>query len=185
MKRIILILFMFLAKNSFAQSVEELAKQANELENGKKYNEAIVLYGKILKLDTAHYESYVNRGLLFEKQDKIQEAYDDYTKAISIHSDSALAYHYRAILLYRMTYSDEAISDNTKALELANNDSLRLICFSNRGSARQQKRDFQGAFEDYTRAYLLDTNSIATLNNMATTLDELGGAKKPSIILKK
>lgn len=103
----------------------------------------------------------------------MQKSYDDYSKAISIYPDSALAYHYPAISFYKMLYSDEAIKDNTRSLELAIDDSLMMVCFSNRGNAKQQKRDFQGAFEDYTKAYLLDTNSIATLNNMATTLDEL------------
>jgi len=123
--------------------------------------------------------------IIFDRLDKIQNAYDDYTKAIELQPDSAVAYHYRAILFYRMTYSEEAISDNTRALELATDDSLRMVCFSNRGNARQQKRDFQGAFEDYTRAYLIDTSSIATLNNMATSLDELGRRDEAIRYLKK
>jgi len=103
MRAIIISLFIFSATSGISQSVQELVKQANELEKEKKYNEAIELYNKILKLDTAHYYSYVSRGLLFDKLDKIENAFDDYTKAIAVHSDSALAYHCRAILLYRMT----------------------------------------------------------------------------------
>ena len=174
MKYFTLCTLLFFTTNCLAQTVEELLKKAYQLEKDKKNEEALVIYNKILKQDTTHYQGYVSRGFLYNNMDEMQKSYDDYSKAISIHPDSALAYHYRAILMFRMLYSDEAIYDNTKALELARDDSLIMICFTNRGNAKQQKRDFQGAFEDYTRAHFLDTANIATLNNMATSLDELG-----------
>jgi len=174
MKFLVLILLICFTTNGFTQTVQNLITKANELSEDKKFDEALVLYNKAVKLDTTHYQAYVRRGFLFNNMDEMQKSYDDYSKAISIQPDSALAYHYRAILLFRMAYSDEAIYDNTKALEFADNDSLRLMCFVNRGNAKQQKRDFQGAFEDFSRAYLLDTSNIGTLNNMATSMDELG-----------
>src|SRR5262245_16113407 len=106
MRTTLLLFLMLFAASGFAQTVEELTKTAYDLENEKKYEEAIEIYSKILRKDTSHYHSYVNRAMLFDRLDKIQNAYDDYTKAIELHPDSAVAYHYRAILYYRMTYSE-------------------------------------------------------------------------------
>ena len=112
MRTILLFFSILFAAAGLGQSVEELTKSAYALENEKKYDEAIEVYNKILKKDTSNYHSYVNRALLFDRLDKIQNAYDDYTKAIELQPDSAVAYHYRAILFYRMTYSEEAISNS-------------------------------------------------------------------------
>jgi tetratricopeptide (TPR) repeat protein len=185
MRYIILITVLFFRSISFAQSVQDILSKAGQLRDNKKYDEALILFNNVMEKDTTNYQAYVQRGLLFDDMNEMEKAYDDYSKAIVIHSDSSLAYHYRAVLLFKMIYTEEAIYDNTKAIEFADNDSLRMICFSNRGNAKQQKRDFQGAFEDYSRAYLLDTNSVVTLNNMASSLDELGRRDEAISYFKK
>lgn len=185
MKYLVLISLICFTSSGFTQTVQSLLDKAYKLSEDKKYKEALALYDRALELDSTHYQAYINRGLLFNNIDEIQKSYDDYSKAIVIHPDSALAYHYRAILFFKMAYSDESIYDNTRALDLADNDSMRLVCFSNRGNAKQQKRDFQGAFEDYSKAYLFDTTNIGILNNMATSMDELGRADEAMGYFKK
>jgi tetratricopeptide (TPR) repeat protein len=185
MRKIFLLSLLFVTGNLLAQSVKGLLDKAYDLRSAGKHDEAIALYDQVLRKDTINYEAYVYRGLSYYEAGKTQKAYDDYSKAISMYPDSSLAYHHRAILLYAALYTDESIYDNTKAIELAKNDTLRMIAFGNRGNAKQQKRDFQGAFEDYSRAYILDTNDISTLNNMATVLDELGRVDDAVKYLKK
>jgi tetratricopeptide (TPR) repeat protein len=85
MRTILLLLSIFFAFGGFAQSAEELTKTAHDLENEKKYEEAIGIYSRILRKDSSHYHSYVNRALLFDRMDKIQNAYDDFTKAIELY----------------------------------------------------------------------------------------------------
>jgi tetratricopeptide (TPR) repeat protein len=116
---------------------------------------------------------------------KWEESFSFYTRGITQFPDSAYAYHHRAILLATLRYNDEAIADNTKALELVEKDSLRLMLFINRGTNYSQKRAFQKAYEDYYRAYLIDTSNTAVLNNMATVLDELGRREEAIVQLKK
>jgi tetratricopeptide (TPR) repeat protein len=185
MRYILFVIFLFIASNLFAQSARELLDKADKLKEKKKFDEALTIYNRILKDDSTHYHAYLQRGLLFNDMDEMQKSYDDYSKAAAMYPDSALAYHYRAILLFRMLYTEEAIYDNTKAIELAKDDSLRMICFSNRGNAKQQKRDFQGAYEDYSKAYLLNSNDIGVINNMATSLDELGRRDEAIEFFKK
>lgn len=160
-------------------------KQARNLVSEKKFAQAAEIFSQLIKTDSLCYTCYVERGSAYNEIDSLDNAFIDYTKAIELYPDSAEAYHRRGILFYRLRYSEESISDNTKALDLATDDSLRMISFVNRGNAKQQKRDFQGAYEDYYRGYLMDTSSTATLNNMATVLDELGRRDEAISYLKK
>lgn len=185
--RFIAVILLFLAGlTTHAQTNDELIQKAGQLTSEKKFQEALVILNKVLAKDTLNYKAFISRGLVYNEIDEMQKSYDDLTKAIDIAPDSARGYHYRAILFFRLMYSDEAISDNTKAIELAGkDDSLRISCYINRGNAKQQKRDFQGGFEDYSRAYMLDTSNIATINNLATSLDELGRRDEAIMYFKK
>lgn len=160
--------------SSYSQSIKELLKKAGDLHEQQKYKEALTVYNQAWKKDTLNYNVYLDRGALYMDMKDPENAFYDFTKAINLRPDSALPYHRRAIALYAMMYTDESIMDNTKAIELTQDDTLRMSCFMNRGSAKQQKRDFQGAYEDYFRAAQYDPKNIGVLNNIATTLDELG-----------
>lgn len=157
-----------------SQSVDSLLNLARKKVSDKKYNEAIVVYNRIWAKDSLNYDLYLERGTVYYELQDGEKAFNDYTKAISLNPKAAEPYHRRAILMMAMRYHEEAIIDNTMALDLATNDTLRMYSYSNRGNCKQQKRDFQGAYEDYSRAYLYDTSSIAIMNNLATVLDELG-----------
>ena len=186
MKKIVLTATaLFLCLLSFSQNVNDLIKKGIKLIDEKKYDSALAIFNKVWSIDSSVYEIYTNRGTIFYNQKKWNESFDEYTKAIEKWPDSADAYHYRAILLFTLTYTDDAIADNTKALQLSTNDSLTLSCFTNRGNCYQQKREFQQAYEDYSRAYLLDSTNIGVINNIATVLDELGRSDEAIINLKK
>ncbi|HEX2630741.1 MAG TPA: tetratricopeptide repeat protein, partial [Chitinophagaceae bacterium] len=88
--------------------------------------------------------------------------------------DSADAFHWRGLVLYSMMLTDESIADYTRSLDLAKNDNQRIASFMNRGVSRLQKRDFQGGYEDFTRALFYKPDDIGIINNIATVLDELG-----------
>ena len=140
---------------------------------------------KAWKMDSSNYMLQVSRGSTYECLERWEEAYNAYTYAINKYPDSAYGYQARAIFFYTIQYTDNAIADNTKALEVSTEDSVRLVCFSNRGNCYQQKRDFNHAYEDYSRAYLIDTNNIAVINNLATVLDELGRVDEALDFLRK
>lgn len=157
-----------------SQSINELLKKADKLVKEKKHKEALTIYQQAWKKDSTNYDLYMDRGSLYLEMKDPENAFYDFTKAVDLKPDSAQPYHHRAISLYAMMYTEEAIMDNTKAIELSKNDTLRMMSFMNRGTAKQQKRDFQGAYEDYFRASQYNPNDIGVLNNIATTLDELG-----------
>ncbi len=186
MKKYLIIAFsIVLSLSSRSQTAAQLVQQSFEHIDNKKYDSALILLNKAWGMDSTLYDLYIAKGAAYGGLKNWDNSYEEFTKAITKFPDSAYAYHMRAMLFSKLTYNDAAIADNTKALELADEDTFRLILFSNRGIAYMQKREFQKAYEDYSRAYLIDTSNTATLNNIATVLDELGRIDEAIASLKK
>ncbi len=184
-KNILLFFLLVLASFCKSQTIDNLLKEASALIDKKDYKAAMVVYDKAWKKDSLNYNVYLNRGILYTILEEREKAFYDFSKAITIQPDSSEGYMQRSIVLSSMLYTDEAIYDISKALDLATNDMERLVCLGNRGNMRQQKRDFQGAYEDYYKAFLLDTTNLYTINNMATSMDELGRRDEAIAYLKK
>lgn len=185
MKKPILLLLLFLSLVATAQPVKDLINQGQQLLGEKKFTEALVIYNKAFKKDSTTYDVFTGRGTAYFELKEFQLSYDDFSRAIALEPDSAIAYHYRANLMYILNYTDEAIADNTKAIERTSDEKFLLGCFINRGSAKEQKRDFKGAYEDFYRAYSYDTTDISVLNNLGTVLDNLGRQEEAIMYLKK
>jgi len=185
MKTILLLFSIIFSGFAGAQPVKDLIVKAQQLLVEKKFTEAIQIYNRAKQIDSTQYDLYTGRGTAYFEMKDYENAFNDFSKAISVKPDSALAYHYRANLLYTLLYTEEAILDNTKAIERATDDKFLLSCFVNRGSAKEQKRDFHGAYEDFIRAYSYDSTDIAIINNLGTVLDELGRRDEAIAFLKK
>jgi tetratricopeptide (TPR) repeat protein len=171
------VLFLHLLHSS-AQTIDSLLSRAGREMSAKRYKEAMQLYTKAWEKDSMNYRLLLDRGILYVEMKESEKAFYDFSRAIDLRPDSAEPYHRRAVILYSMMYTDEAIMDNTRALELAKDDTMRLMSFMNRGADKVQKRDFQGAYEDFTRASLIKPDDIGIINNISTVLDELGREKE-------
>lgn len=185
MKKPFLLLFLFLSLAATAQPVKDLINQGQQLLGEKKFTEAIDIYNKAFTKDSTNYNVFTGRGTAYFELKEFQLSYNDFSRAIALEPDSAIAYHYRANLMYILNYTDEAIADNTKAIERTTDEKFLLGCFINRGSAKVQKRDFKGAYEDFHRAYSYDTTDISVLNNLGTVLDKLDRQEEAIMYLKK
>lgn len=185
MKKLLLLPFLISSYLLSAQPVKELITRGQQLLGEKKYIEALDVYNKAFKRDSTKYDVFTGRGTAYFELKEYQKCYDDFSRAIALEPDSALAYHYRANLMYVLNYTEEAIADNTKAIERTTDEKFLLGCFINRGTAREQKRDFKGAYEDFYRAYSYDTTDISVLNNLGTVLDDIGRRDEAIMYLKK
>lgn len=185
MKFYLVFFLTFISFNGISQDYNKKITEAADLAEKKKYKEAISILDKILAKDTINYGALVMRGRIYNDIDSMQESFNDYTKAIEHHPDSSSAYFFRGIFFYRIQYSAESAEDYTRVLDLVTNDMERKTAYMNRGNAKQQGRDFQGGYEDYSRAYAFDTTDIAVLNNLAISLDELGRRDEAIVYLKK
>jgi tetratricopeptide (TPR) repeat protein len=183
------IVFIFLLLVIFipgrAQKINELIEKGTELLGREKYDSALLVFNRAWKLDSTNYYVNLNRGRVYFALKDWQGAFEDFSTAIILYPDSIMPYHERGILLLTTMNTDDAIADNTKALQLAKDDSMLVFSYMNRGTCYQQKREFQLAYEDYSRAYILDTTSVSVMNNIATVLDELGRRDESILILKK
>lgn len=185
MKKVFFIFFYFISLAAIGQPVKELVARGQQLLGEKKYTEALDIYNKAFKRDSTKYDVFTGRGTAYFELKEFQKCFDDFSRAIELEPDSALAYHYRANLMYVLNYTDEAIADNTKAIERTSDEKFLLGCFINRGSAKEQKRDYKGAYEDFYRAYSYDTADLSVLNNLGTVLDELDRREEAIMYLKK
>jgi tetratricopeptide (TPR) repeat protein len=168
-----------------SQTVDSLFSLARKKLMDKEFANAIIIYNKIYEKDSLNFDLYVERGDAYFQLEEAQHAFDDFTKALTIRPESAEAYQRRGALLVAIRYNDEAIADNTMALDLAKSDTMRMASYWSRGLAKQQKRDFQGAFEDYSQAYFYDTSDIGIINDLAIALDELGRVDESMQYLRK
>lgn len=179
-----MIVFLFsLAGNS--QSLDQLISNADSLMDNGEFEKALSVYQQAYKKDSSNYDLIVKRGFAYWRNDMRDDAFLAFTKAIKLKPDSALAYIYRGQVAYSKMWTEESIIDYTRGLDRATNDEMRFVCFSNRGVAKIQKRDFQGAYEDFTRALLYRPDEIGVINNMATVLDELGRSDEAIKHLKR
>ena len=185
MKNPILFFYLFFSLAVTAQPVKDLINQGQQFLGEKKFTEAIDIYNKAFTKDSTNYNVFTGRGTAYFELKEFQLSYNDFSRAIALEPDSAIAYHYRANLMYILNYTDEAIADNTKAIERTTDEKFLLGCFINRGSAKVQKRDFKGAYEDFHRAYSYDTTDISVLNNLGTVLDKLDRQEEAIMYLKK
>lgn len=167
------------------QKADALIAEANKLVLDEKYDSALLVLDKAWNLDSNAYHVHTLRGMIYYQTEKWKESFQSFSIAIHKHPDSVYAYHRRANLLARLMYTEDAIIDNTRALERAEDDSLRLFLFSNRALNYVMKRDFQNAYEDNYKAWLIDTSNMDVINNMATILDELGRVDEAIAMLKK
>ncbi|MBL7746797.1 MAG: tetratricopeptide repeat protein [Chitinophagaceae bacterium] len=168
-----------------AQKVKDLLSSARTFAEQKKYDEAVSVLKKAKAIDSANYNVIIGLSEMYYELQQWQDCYDELSAGILLYPDSPFLYFSRAEMLYTTVNTDAAIADYTTTLKMVDADSLILGCLLNRGACYSQKREFQLAYEDYTKASLIAGDNTAILNNMATALDELGRADDAILILKK
>ena len=157
---------------------EYFIKEAEEKSRNKQYDQAIKIYSKAIGLDKTNPKLYTGRADAYRKTKEAQKAYNDYTSAITYDNKYLPAYLQRAKM---MSSQDPglAIKDNNMILMLApKDDTIRFRALLINGSAKSRLRDFKGAYDDYLKAYQMDSNNAEMLNDMAMTIDELGEKEK-------
>ncbi|HAV42563.1 TPA: hypothetical protein DCX15_00900, partial [bacterium] len=97
------------------EDVIPLFTQAAFLQENKRYDDAIILYGKIIELKPNWDLPYNNRGLAYAYQGLYDKAISNYNKALEIDPRDALAYNNRGNAYHHQGFYDKAISDYNKA----------------------------------------------------------------------
>jgi tetratricopeptide (TPR) repeat protein len=184
MKSRFLLLFLLCASLAFSQS-QNAYNKAYQLYQDGKYELALKEVNLLIEQapDSALY--YDLRAEVRIKLKDMSKALDDFNRAIQLEPANPYFYSHRGLFFYRTLNPDHAIEDLNTALKYVTNDTLRYSIITDRGSARTQKRDFKGAYEDYSTALRFDSNNIVTLTNMGAILDELDRAAEAIPLLEK
>jgi tetratricopeptide (TPR) repeat protein len=186
MKKILHTLFFALfALCLSAQSLMDLAKQAGD-ENAKgNYFRAIEIYNDIIAAEPNTGKWYLYRGQLYSILTDFKKAETDYSKAIELTPQYCDAYLSRAILYFTINQSERSINDYNNALRYLKDENLRVFIYNNRGNAKSLRKDLQGAYNDFQKAYQIDTKSISTLDNLGKTLNQMGRGEESLMYFKK
>jgi len=169
-----LLLSILLSSLSFAQAGKDPYDKALQLLDEGKYDAALRQVNQLIEKEPSNALYYDLRAAVRLKLKDVVKALDDHNRAIALEPANPLLYGHRATYFYATMQADDAIEDNNTALKFITNDTLRYTIISNRGNAKALKRDFKGAYEDYSLALQFDSNNIAALTNMGAVLDELG-----------
>ncbi|GAB2839691.1 tetratricopeptide repeat protein [Ferruginibacter profundus] len=161
-----------------AQTKEAHYKKASELYDKADYSNCLKEVNAALRQDSTNSEYLFLKGNTLDRLEKYEEAFLTYSLLIKLYPKDAMALSQRGILLTSIQKPEYAIQDFTEALGFEKTDSVRLTLFINRGAAKINTRDFQGAYDDFFAAYQIDSLNIGVLNNLATVCDEVGKGDK-------
>lgn len=112
-------------------------------------NQMIDLYTKTISLTPDNAETYLKRGVLFQKQGKTKEALDDYNTALRINDRLSEAYYWRGVLRQEKYEWKQALEDYEKALKEKDPPSQ---IYWRRGKIYQHSEKWEKAKEDFRRS---------------------------------
>jgi tetratricopeptide (TPR) repeat protein len=130
---------------------------------------ALAYFDSALNHSPGEADTWVNRGIVFQQLGKSTEAESDYAKALVINPYHALAKHNLS------TLQGNSFAKKSAALldsAIADNPSLPYA-YAARAYAQLEKKDYQGAREDYTRAIRIDSSQADYFLNRGLANEKL------------
>ena len=166
-------------KREFQQASKGLTavdwvNKAFSLWDGEKYidpKKAIEYLTKAIKLQSDYAETYVNRGIAYEKLGQYQLAIEDYNQAIHLQMDLAVAYNNRGNAYGKIDQRQHAIEDYNEAIRLQPDDTS---AYYNRAVVYSDLGQKQRAIEDYNTVIHLEPDDAKAYNNSGLAYADLG-----------
>ena len=153
------------------KEIVPLLTQAAFLEENKRFDAAVVLYGKIIELGPDWSWPYYSRGLACYCGGIYDRAISDYTRALEINPRFFEAYNNRGLAHFRKGLYDQAISDYTQALKI---NPRHAAAHNNRGAAYHDKGLYDQAISDYTQALKRVPRYAGAYNNRGAAYHDRG-----------
>lgn len=158
-------------KTNCMPTTEELIKQAEELNEERKYDDVIRLLSNVLLKQRKNASLYVERARAYNALTNFESLFQDCKKAMSLAPNYYKTYNYLGnYWMYKDEY-DKAIKDYDKALKL---NPEYAHAFNNRGIAWYNKDDFDKAIQDYNRAIELNHDYFSAYYNRGIAWNSKG-----------
>ncbi|BAY33606.1 TPR repeat-containing protein [Nostoc carneum NIES-2107] len=142
----------------------------------QEYQQAIADCTQAINLSPDNAEAYINRGLANYRQQDYFSAIADYQRAIALKPADFRAY-YNIALAYAATDNNlEAIVDYNLALSQIPPSANLLLAdiYNDRGLARLQLLDYEGAMTDFSKAIQLDATDYRAYFNRGCACGKKG-----------
>lgn len=151
----------------------------------ERYSDAITKINNAITENPKELEYHMSKVSILFKLERIQEAIGYLNKTVDLFPKESVVYNMRGNLMESVRYFEFAVEDFSQAIKYADNDKEKAIFYSNRGGARSQLMDYEGAYKDLIYAYSLDKQNKEVLNNLAAVCDEVGRPDETLIYLNR
>ena len=136
----------------------------------RQFDEAILNYDSLIKLDSNFSEAFNNRGNALQEMGRFENALESYSQAIAINPSYADALNNQGNLFVELNQFDDALVSYSKAISLNIRDSE---IFFNRAICFDKLKRFDEALVDYGQAIKIDPNYIEAYFNRAVVYTQL------------
>jgi tetratricopeptide (TPR) repeat protein len=120
-------------------------------------HEAMKDFSQVVLLDPKTTNAYFSLGIEANKLKRYEDGRDYFTKVIELSKDSKDAYKHRGFSYYMLKSDKLAIDDCNKAEEMGVTEDPWL--YKNRGLAKTEIGDFDGAIADFNKSIALKKNN--------------------------
>ncbi|WP_413172540.1 tetratricopeptide repeat protein [Anabaena azotica] len=134
----------------------ELYKQGDTLLQLQRYEDALVVYQKVVKIKPNHFQGWYGQGKALFKLKKYQESLIAYDKAIQLQPDYLEAWTGRGFALASLQRYSEAIASFDQGLKFKNNDPA---LWNAKGDAFRNLNQYDNAIKSYEQAIELQPDN--------------------------
>ena len=179
MRKLILILFLFVSKLAFSQlNIDHYIEVGETRVQVGNYVGAIENFNIVIRFKPHLPEPYYYRAVAKHQLEDYRGAIQDYNTAIDIKPYYPDAYTNRALAYLQLNDFAKAIADYDRAIEL---DPNNANIYNNRGIAKISMKDMDGAIADYDKSLQISpkfTNAYINRSNARLQKNDIKGAIK-------
>ena len=133
------------------------------LYNLKKYDEAIIIFKKVILLDPSFKDTYNNMGICYKNLKQYDKAIEHYKKAIDLDKNFVEVYYNWGICLDNLKKYDDAIILYNKVVQLR---PTYVNVYNNLGQILYKLNKYNEAIKNYNIAIQLNPNFYITYYNV-------------------
>ncbi len=164
MKKILVLVLVFVGMSAFAQTADFYNEQGREKLRVKNYPAAVEDFSEAVKIDKKCYAAFFNRALAKQCLEDYKGALADYNKAAKINPQDPDIFYRLGEVKRKLGDDAGAIKDYTTAINLNPKDGYYYL---DRGVAKLRTGDLVGAKDDWSK-------TIALMPDYATPYFNLG-----------
>lgn len=164
---------------------ESVLDQAEEMYAEGKYDDALGLVNQLVANNMISAKGFNLRGNIYLGKGYADSALLNFNAALLLTPEDPMIYFDRAFAFSAMEMHDESIADFNTAIKYSTSDSTKYAIIACRGTVRNKKRDFQGAYEDYKKALDFDSANLMVMVALGSVLDHLDRCSEATIYLEK